>query len=65
MLAAVTMVYNEPEFIPLWIKYYGEQVGKENCYIVDNGSDDGSLDDYKDEVNIIRVPKITSKELSF
>lgn len=57
MLAAVTMVYNEPEFIPLWIKYYGEQVGKENCYIVDNGSDDGSLDDYKDEVNIIRVPR--------
>ena len=52
MLAAVTMVYNEPEFIPLWIKYYGEQVGKENCYIVDNGSDDGSLDSYRMSVTV-------------
>lgn len=57
MLAAVTMVYNEAEFIPLWIKYYSEQVGKENCFIVDNSSDDGSLDKYKSEVNVIRVPR--------
>lgn len=57
MLAAVTMVYNEAEFVPLWIKYYSEQVGKENCFIVDNSSDDGSLDKFKSEVNVIRVPR--------
>lgn len=57
MLAAVTMVYNEAEFVPLWIKYYSEQVGKENCFIVDNSSDDGSLDKYKSEVNVVRVPR--------
>lgn len=58
MIAAVTMVYNEPEFLPLWIKYYGEQVGKENCFIIDNSSDDGSIEQYKSDVNIIRVPRL-------
>lgn len=57
MIAAVTMVYNEPEFIPLWIDYYGKQVGLENCFIVDNGTDDGSIDEFKNVVNVIRVPR--------
>lgn len=63
MIAAVTMVYNEPEFLPLWIDYYGKQVGLENCYVVDNGTDDGSVDKFKSEVNVIRVPRLFKDNL--
>ena len=41
-LAAVTMVYNEDFFLPLWLRHYAAQVGAANCYVVDHGSDDGS-----------------------
>jgi Glycosyl transferase family 2 len=44
-LAVVTMVYNEPDFVPIWLRYYGGQVGLQNCFVVDHGSDDGSTDD--------------------
>jgi hypothetical protein len=41
-VAAVTMVYNENVFLPIWLRHYGRQVGLENCIVVDHGSDDGS-----------------------
>lgn len=41
-VAAVTMVYNENVFLPIWLRHYGQQVGLENCIVVDHGSDDGS-----------------------
>ncbi len=43
-VAAVTMVYNESVFLPIWLRHYARQVGIENCYVVDHGSDDGSTD---------------------
>jgi glycosyltransferase involved in cell wall biosynthesis len=42
-IAAITMVYNEPEYLPIWLKYYSSQLGSENCFVVDHGSDDGSV----------------------
>jgi hypothetical protein len=39
------MVHNEPFFLPRWISYYGAQFGRENLYIIDHGSNDGSTDD--------------------
>ena len=44
-IVAVTMVYNEPVFLPLWLRHYGALVGPENCVVVDHGSTDGSTRD--------------------
>ena len=55
-LAAVTMVYNEPEYLPIWIRHYTRHVGARNCYIIDHGSTDGSTDDVGG-CNIIRIPR--------
>lgn len=41
-LAAVTMVYNEANFLPVWLRHYGGLLGPEHCYVIDHGSDDGS-----------------------
>ena len=43
-LAVVTMVYNEPDFLPVWAAHYRAAVGAEHCYVLDHGSDDGSVD---------------------
>lgn len=43
-VAVFTMVYNEPRNLPLWTRYYGEQFGHENCWVLDHGSTDGSTD---------------------
>ncbi|MBV9735763.1 MAG: glycosyltransferase family 2 protein [Acidisphaera sp.] len=55
-LAIVTMAYNEPDFLPIWLKYYAGQVGLEQCYIVDHGSDDRSTFGLA-PANIIRIPR--------
>lgn len=55
-IAAVTMVYNEPDFLPIWARHYGRQVGAKHCYVVDHGSDDGSTAALG-EVNIARIPR--------
>lgn len=55
-VAAVCMTHNEPEFLPLWIAHYARQVGRENCFVLDDGSSDGStagLGPY----NVIRLPR--------
>ena len=41
-LAALTMVYNEPVWAPVWVRHYARQVGPENCFVLDHGSSDGS-----------------------
>lgn len=41
-IAALTMIYNEPVWAPVWARHYATQVGAENCFILDHGSDDGS-----------------------
>ncbi len=55
-LAAVTMVYNEPDYMGLWVRHYARQVGAENCYVIDHGSDDGSTN-HLGEVKITRIPR--------
>ncbi len=42
-LAVVTMVYNEPDFLPVWAAHYRKAVGAAHCYVIDHGSDDGSV----------------------
>jgi hypothetical protein len=43
-IAAFTMVHNEAAFLPLWIRHYGREIGVENLYCIDHGSDDGSTE---------------------
>jgi hypothetical protein len=55
-LAAVTMTYNEPEYLPIWLRHYGNHVGLENCFVIDHGSDDGSTDRLTG-CNVVKVPR--------
>lgn len=54
-IACITMVYNEPVFLPLWAGYYGRQVDFANLYCMDHGSDDGSTRHLK--LNYLRLPR--------
>jgi hypothetical protein len=59
-LAAVTMAYNEATMLPLWLRHYEQQVGVENCYVLDHGSDDGSTIGLR--ANVIRLPRLPLNE---
>ena len=50
------MAYNEPDYMRIWCDYYGRQLGRRNCYIVDHGSNDGSTDNLGD-INVMRIPR--------
>ncbi len=54
-IAAFTMVHNEADFLPLWIRHYGREIGVENLYCVDHGSDDGSTEGIG--ISITRFPR--------
>jgi hypothetical protein len=41
-ICAITNVYNESFNLPIWLRYYGKQLGSNNCIIVDHASTDGS-----------------------
>jgi hypothetical protein len=55
-VAAVTMVFNEPEYLPIWLRHNAHQVGIENCYVIDHGSDDGSTANLPG-CQVIRIPR--------
>ena len=55
-IAVVTMVYNEPVYLPIWQRHYSRQVGAENCYVIDHGSDPGLGVDHPG-VQTIRLPR--------
>lgn len=54
-VAALTYVYNESVNLPIWRRYYGQQFGENNLFLIDRSSDDGSTEDLGD-VNRIRLP---------
>jgi glycosyltransferase involved in cell wall biosynthesis len=56
-VCAITNVYNEAFNLPIWLDYYGSQIGIENCIIIDHGSTDGSTLDLKG-AGIIRIPRV-------
>ncbi|MGB0799386.1 MAG: glycosyltransferase family 2 protein, partial [Planktomarina sp.] len=49
------MVYNEPVFLPMWLRHYGAHLGIENCFVIDHGSDDGSTDGTG--ASVIKLPR--------
>ena len=54
-VAAVTMAFNEPVFLPIWARHYGRQVGAEHCYVVDHGSTDPI--GLPPGINLLRIPR--------
>jgi hypothetical protein len=52
----MTFVRDEGVMLPRWVKYYGDQLGVENLYVVDDCSTDGSTADLP--CDVIRIPAI-------
>jgi hypothetical protein len=50
------MAYNEPDFVPVWVRHYAGQFGPAHCHIVDHGSDDGSTEGLG-RINVLRIPR--------
>jgi hypothetical protein len=44
-VAALTVVRDERDMLPRWVRYYGDQLGFENLLVVDDRTTDGSTDD--------------------
>lgn len=59
-VAALTMAYNEPFFTPIWVHHYARQLGPQNCFLIDHGSDDGSTEGLP--VHVLRLPRSTRDE---
>ena len=55
-VAVVTMVYNEHDMLGWWLRHYSAQVGLQNCYIIDHGSNDGSTRNIAN-ASVIRLPR--------
>ena len=50
--ALVTMVHNEPVFLPIWLRYYSRFFRPEDIYVLDNESTDGSTE----RDGFVRIP---------
>jgi hypothetical protein len=50
--AVVTIVQDEPVFLPIWLRYYSRFYGQDDLYVLDHGSTDGSTDG----PGFVRVP---------
>ena len=50
--AIITMVHNEPVFLPIWLGYYSRFFRPQDIYVLDNDSTDGS----SDRSGFIRIP---------
>jgi hypothetical protein len=53
--AVLTMVYNEARRLPVWAGYYGRQFGDNALFLIDDGSDDNGLADFRG--TILRRPR--------
>ena len=57
-LAIITMVFNESDHLPRWIKYYSKQVDSlSDLYIIDHGSTDCSTGFLNKKINLLRIPR--------
>jgi hypothetical protein len=50
--AVITMVHDEPVFLPLWLAYYSRWFAPEDIYVLDNDTTDGTTD----RDGFVRVP---------
>jgi hypothetical protein len=50
--AVLTIVRNEPVFLPIWLDYYSRFFGPDDIYVLDHETDDGSTD----RDGFVRIP---------
>jgi glycosyl transferase family 2 len=50
--AVITMVHNEPVFLPLWLRYYSRFFRPDDIYVLDNETSDGSTE----RDGFVRIP---------
>jgi hypothetical protein len=50
--AVITIVHNEPVFLPIWLGYYSRFFAPEDTYVLDNDTTDGSTD----RNGFVRIP---------
>jgi len=55
-VAAFTHVYNEGDMLFVWERYYKRQFGEANVFIIDHGSNDGSIEKLPNQRNVITLP---------
>ena len=55
-VAAFTHVYNEGDMLLVWERYHKKQFGAENVFIIDHGSNDGSIERLGDRRNVVTLP---------
>ena len=59
-IAVVTMVRDDPFFLEIWLRYYGNMFGRENCYIVNHGRGE-QVSDMAKGCNVIGIPGLHHK----
>ncbi len=64
-VAIFTQAYNEGEMLLYWERFYGEQVGYENLYVLNNNSTDGSCERLNKATNVINMPKVKVDHFEF
>jgi hypothetical protein len=50
--AVLTMVQNEPIFLPIWLRYYSRFFGADDIYVLDHDTNDGSTE----RDGFVRIP---------
>jgi hypothetical protein len=50
--AVLTIVHNEPVFLPIWLRYYSRFFGPDDIYVLDHDTTDGSTD----RDGLVRLP---------
>jgi hypothetical protein len=55
LAAALTMVRDDAFFLKAWLRHYGDQFGRENCYVVNHGRGE-MVADLATGCNIIGIP---------
>ena len=53
--AALTMVRDDAFYLKIWLRYYGEMLGRENCYIISHGRGE-EVADLAAGCNVIGIP---------
>ena len=55
-MAAVTMVHEDHFFLDLWVRYWSDQIGRENLYVLCHGKDP-QISRIAEGANIVHIPR--------
>jgi hypothetical protein len=64
-VAVFTQAFNEGDMLLYWERFYGELVGYENLYVLNNGSTDGSCERLNPKTNVINMPPVRVDHFEF